>query len=229
MRLEEKGNLLIGLVDADLMDGGTRHPNLAMLKLAGFLKDNDIAFELITDTNEDVSRFTRIYISKVFTFTANPHFYDSAIGTDAEQKFVVGGTGFYMMETNVPKFRKLRDDDYHLLENDEFLNQFPNIRGDRKKNGIDMAAQMPYYDLYSGFIQQKISEGRKPIHYIDYMKYSIGFLTRGCFRHCPFCVNKLETSSTPYSKLEWFLDNEKDENGKLVRPYIYLWGVNQLL
>lgn len=41
MKTEDKENLLIGLVDADLMDGGTRHPNLAMLKIAGFLKDNN--------------------------------------------------------------------------------------------------------------------------------------------------------------------------------------------
>ena len=228
MKTEDKENLLIGLVDADLMDGGTRHPNLAMLKIAGFLKDNNIPFELITDTDEDVTRFSRIYISKVFTFTANPHFYDKAIGTEEEKKFAVGGTGFYMMETKVPKFRKLRDDDFNQLEKDKFLNQFPNIRGDRRKKGIDMAAQMPYYDLYNKFIEQKIAEGRKPTYFIDYMKYSIGFLTRGCFRHCPFCVNKLENTITPYSKLEWFLDNTTDENGKLVRPYIYLWDDNFL-
>lgn len=31
-------NMKIGLVDADLLDGGTRHPNLALLKIAGFFK-----------------------------------------------------------------------------------------------------------------------------------------------------------------------------------------------
>ncbi len=64
--------------------------------------------------------------------------------------------------------------------------------------------------------------------YKDYIDYSIGFLTRGCFRHCPFCVNKLENKILPYSPLESFLDNEKDEDGKLVRPYIYLWDDNFL-
>ena len=44
-------NLKIGLVDADLLDGGTRHPNLALLKIAGFLKDNNIPFELIENEN----------------------------------------------------------------------------------------------------------------------------------------------------------------------------------
>jgi len=226
MNKNDKNELLIGLVDADLMDGGTRHPNLAMLKIAGFLKDNNISFELITDTDADISRFTRIYISKVFTFTTNPHFYEKAIGTIDERKFVVGGTGFYMQETKVATFRKLRDEDFHMLEKDSFLNLFPNIRGNRKNKGIDMAAQMPYYNLYDKYIERKIADGRKASYFTDYLKYSIGFLTRGCFRHCPFCVNKLEKTITPYSRLESFLDNTTDENGKLARPYIYLWDDN---
>ena len=32
-----QGRLHIGLIDADLLAGGTRHPNLALLKIAGFL------------------------------------------------------------------------------------------------------------------------------------------------------------------------------------------------
>ena len=40
----ELKNIKIGLVDADLLDGGTRHPNLALLKIAGFLHDNNIPF-----------------------------------------------------------------------------------------------------------------------------------------------------------------------------------------
>ena len=47
-------------------------------------------------------------------------------------------------------------------------------------------------------------------------------------RHCPFCVNKLENEVYRYSELEWFLDQERDEKGKLVRPYIYLWDDNFL-
>lgn len=218
----------IGLVDADLMDGGTRHPNLALLKIAGFLYDNGIEFQLITDPNADVSAFTRIYISKVFSFTAIPKFYADALGTVAEKKFVVGGTGWYMLEGDVRKFGELRSRDMVQLEKDRFLNKFPNKRGTRRKRGIDMAAQMPYYDLYKSYVEAKIAAGNKASHYDDYLYYSIGFLTRGCFRHCPFCVNKLEKGILPYSKLEWFLDNTKDSNGKLVRPNIYLWDDNFL-
>ena len=52
---------IIGLVDADLLDGGTRHPNLALLKIAGFLYDNSIEFELIEDSKADISKYSRIY------------------------------------------------------------------------------------------------------------------------------------------------------------------------
>ena len=29
----------IGLIDADLMDNGTNHPNLALMKIAGYYRD----------------------------------------------------------------------------------------------------------------------------------------------------------------------------------------------
>lgn len=34
--------MMVGIVDADLLASGTRHPNLALLKIAGFLHDNDV-------------------------------------------------------------------------------------------------------------------------------------------------------------------------------------------
>ena len=56
----------IGLVDADLLCNGTRHPNLALLKIAGYLQDNGIPFELIIDQNADISQYTRIYLFERF-------------------------------------------------------------------------------------------------------------------------------------------------------------------
>lgn len=52
--------MIIGLVDADLLNGGTRHPNLVLLKLAGFLNDNGILFRLIIDKDEDIAKYTKI-------------------------------------------------------------------------------------------------------------------------------------------------------------------------
>lgn len=215
-----KDSLKVGLVDADLMSGGTRHPNLALMKIAGFLDDNKIPFELISETDADISSFTKIYISRVFSFSQLPNFYLEALPSTQKTKFNIGGTGSYGNEPDTEKFIRCREEDMCQLENDSFLNQFPNQRGGLKKMGIDMTHQMPYYDLYKDFIEKRIAEGAKPIRYKDYMDYSIGFLTRGCFRHCPFCVNKLEKKVVRYSPLSSFFDPS--------RKYIYLWDDNFL-
>ena len=226
--MKSKANIRIGLVDADLLNGGTRHPNLVLLKLAGFLHDNNIEFRLIIDSLEDISEYDLIYISKVFSFTPDPPFYLSAKGTKDETKFKLGGTGDYAIKKDVNDFKVARTRDMHQLESDSFLNELTNYRGGYKKKGIDMRRQMPYYHLYDEYVNQKIKEGRKSSYFNDYKFYSIGFLTRGCIRHCPFCINKLENKVVKYSEIDWFLDNEKDDNGKLVRPYIYLWDDNFL-
>ncbi len=219
---------VVGLVDADLLCGGTRHPNLVLLKIAGFLKDNHVPFRLIIDSEVDLSLYKRIYISQVFTFTSLPPFYIKAKGTPDEKKFSLGGTGFYADESDIKSFSLKRSNDMRQLENDWFLNQYHNRRGGAKKHGIDMARQMPYYHLYDEYVDRQIGLGHKRDNFKDYLDYSIGFLTRGCIRHCPFCVNRLESSIHPYSKLEWFIDEEKNENGKRVRPYVYLWDDNFL-
>lgn len=68
----EKRKQLMELVDADLLNGGTRHLNLALLKISGFLYDNEIDFRLITDTNEDILLYKKIFISKVFSLSEFP-------------------------------------------------------------------------------------------------------------------------------------------------------------
>ena len=223
----QPGPVIIGLVDADLMDGGTRHPNLALLKLAGFLREHNIAFELIEDEKADIGKYHLIYISKVFSFTKDPQFFAEAKCNGNLSKFRWGGTGFYALIDRDDEFTQERINDMSRLENDDFLNRFPNKSGG-KEMGISMAHQMPYYDLYLPFIEKQVAKGRKKSYFKDYLQYSIGFLTRGCFRRCPFCVNRLERRIIPHSRIGWFLDNERNENGKLRRPYIYLWDDNFL-
>ena len=46
---------------------------------------------------------------------------------------------------------------------------------------------MPDYHLYDDWLK-KIDKGG--VEFKAYKDYSIGFLTRGCFRHCAFCVNR---------------------------------------
>ena len=99
-----------------MLDNGTRHPNLALLKIAGFLFDNNVAFELIEDGNADISKYHRIYLSKVFSFTKLPDFYENA-SSESKEKFLLGGTGFYANEPNVKKYQQARIADNKLDTN----------------------------------------------------------------------------------------------------------------
>lgn len=207
----------VGLVDADLLCNGTRHPNLVLLKIAGYLWDNDVPFELILDTDADITQYAHIYMSRVFTFTDEPAFYRRA-SVSERKKFHVGGTGYYANEKSISKFRKLREEDMEQLSKDKYLLSLTCKH--TGKHGINMAVQMPYYHLYDEFVQNQIEAGFKRDKYKDYLDYSIGFLTRKCYRHCPFCVNKLEDGVVPYSDLEWFYDK--------TRPHVYFWDDNFL-
>lgn len=207
----------VGLVDADLLCNGTRHPNLVLLKIAGYLYDNNIPFELITNPNADTTQYAHIFMSRVFTFTEEPAFYLNATPSE-KKKFHNGGTGYYATEKSISKFKKLREADMEQLPKDPYLLTLTCKH--TGKQGINMAMQMPYYHLYDDFVQSQIDAGFKRDKYKDYLDYSIGFLTRKCYRHCPFCVNKLEDGVVPYSDLEWFYDKS--------RPHVYFWDDNFL-
>lgn len=58
---------------------------------------------------------------------------------------------------------------------------------------------MPDYHLYDEW-----SAGKKNVE--EYTDYSIGFLTRGCFRGCEFCVNQNYRSVQEHSPLKEFYD-----------------------
>lgn len=60
----------------------------------------------------------------------------------------------------------------------------------------DIEHSMPDYQLYQDVAQGKF-----------FTDFSIGFLTRGCFRHCSFCVNRRADKVLKHSPLEEFLDH----------------------
>lgn len=80
--------LRIGIIDADLLDKGTRHPNLALMKISGYYKEKGSAVSLITSYNH-IDEFDHIYISKVFTFTKIPQRIIDL------PNVTIGGTGFF--------------------------------------------------------------------------------------------------------------------------------------
>lgn len=97
---------------------------------------------------------------------------------------------------------------------DENILELPNVEYGGTGFYYDKAPQlpdviehhMPDYHLYDEYVNQKILDGEKRIDFKYYLDYSIGFLTRGCFRQCEFCVNKNYTKVSPHSPLNEFLD-----------------------
>jgi len=68
---------------------------------------------------------------------------------------------------------------------------------------------MPDYDLYKPWARDNILNGDKKLKYEYYLSASIGFTTRGCFRHCPFCVNRNLNRVVTHSPVSEFLNRDK--------------------
>lgn len=171
----------IGIVDADLLDHGTRHPNLALMKISAFCKRNNHKTELITNT-DNLDKYDWIFISKVFSFSKDNE------KIMAFKNKEIGGTGFYS-----DGGKSLPDYVEHI---------------------------MPDYELYKKWAKEQIDKGKRRSVVSDYLDFSIGFTSRGCFRKCEFCVNKKYKHAFKHSPVSEFLDND--------RPGIYLWDDNFL-
>ena len=65
---------------------------------------------------------------------------------------------------------------------------------------------MPDYHLYDEWISARIQEGAKPKEFTYYTDYSIGYLTRKCFRGCYYCVNRNYRKVEVASALSEFMD-----------------------
>lgn len=72
---------------------------------------------------------------------------------------------------------------------------------------------MPDYHLYDKWVANRIAESKDKektkTAYKEYTDYSIGYLTRGCFRKCSFCVNQNYDRVTPASPLAEFYDPDR--------------------
>lgn len=172
----------IAVIDADLI-GRKKHrfPNLACEKISAYWKAKDVQVELKTDY-ENLNDYDHVYISKVFTDTPFPEWIK------ASDKIHLGGTGFFFDKApNLPDEIEHHMPDYHLY--DEWIN-----------NEVTKAE---YIAISNGKTFNKV---KFMVQFKEYTDYSIGFLTRGCFRKCPFCVNKKYNYVFQHSPLEEFYD-----------------------
>lgn len=196
----------IGIIDADLI-GRKKHrfPNLASEKISAYWKEQGAEVHLKLDY-DDLDGYDHIYISKVFTDTPIPE------GLVETERIHLGGTGFYFDKApNLPDEIEHHMPDYHLY--DEWIETEV-----RKARAAHEAKEEEKYQK-SLFLKEIDSAGEVEVYekipfndksfrhqFKEYTDYSIGFLTRGCFRKCGFCVNKKYDHVFRHSPLEEFYD-----------------------
>ena len=191
--IRESRGMLVGIIDSDLI-GRDKHrfPNLVCEKISGYWKAKGAEVVLLMDYNWS-SDFDHIYISKVFTDTQIPGWVAEIReqGLDSAQTIHIGGTGFY-------------------------FDKAPDLPP-------EIEHHMPDYSLYDNWIEGKVAQAKAEaesqghifnelkyrVQFKEYTDYSIGFLTRGCFRKCPFCVNQKFDHVFTHSPLHEFYDESR--------------------
>jgi len=203
----------IGLIDVDLLFNKTRHPNLALMKMSGYYKrisdQYDVELIYTNEQLDDLESYDFILASKVFTFSQIPPQLQQLMN---KTKQTVESCGLDVYSTIIQHKSNKPGVVTILLGGTGFYDD----HGPRLYEDIEHA--MPDYHLYDAFVQSKIDSGWKPSYFSDYMNYSIGFTTRGCTRHCSFCVNRNSKGCYRHSPVSEFLDYE--------RKGIYLWDDN---
>ena len=172
----------IGIVDADLI-GRDKHrfPNLVCEKISAFWKEKGADVHLLLNY-DDFGDYNEVYVSKVFTDTPVPKWLKET------KKVHIGGTGFFFDKApNLSEEIEHHMPDYHLY--DEWINS------ETEKAAAAAEASGVVFDKNKYLIQFK-----------EYLDYSIGFLTRGCFRKCGFCVNQKYDRVFLHSPIEEFYD-----------------------
>ena len=212
----------IALIDADLV-GRKKHrfPNLVCEKLSGFWKCQGAEVELKVDY-ESLEQYDHVFIAKVFTDTWIPDWLKNLSFTD-EQKSMMQRVGIpyagdemlisdWLRKTTVKIIGKTQ---IHIGGTGFFFDRAPNLPH-------TIEHQKPDYSLYNNWIDfevqkakdsainmgKKFDEKKYRTQFKEYTDCSIGFLTRGCFRHCKFCVNQKYNRVFKHSPLNEFFNGE---------------------
>ena len=175
----------VAIIDADLV-GRKKHrfPNLVCEKISAYWKEREAEVELKLNY-DNLDEYDAVYIAKVFTDTPFPSSIVSS------EKIHLGGTGFYFDKApNLPDEIEHHMPDYHLYDSW--------IESELKRAESLCLAKGKRFNKSNYMVQFK-----------EYLNYSIGFTTRGCFRKCDFCVNKKYDHVFVHSPLEEFLDKDR--------------------
>lgn len=174
----------IAIIDADLL-GRQRHrfPNLACEKISGYWKEQGATVELKLDY-ENFDDYDQVFVSKVFTDTPVPEWLCET------EKVHIGGTGFYF-----DKAPNLPDEIEHHMPDYRLYDEWIKSTVERAKQAAQVAGT-PF------------NEKSFMLQFKEYTDYCIGFLTRGCFRKCKFCVNQKFDHVFVHSPLEEFYYDE---------------------
>jgi len=181
----------IGIIDADLI-GRDKHrfPNLVCEKISSYCKERKDDVELLL-SYDNFSDYDEVYISKVFTDTPCPDYLMSSDWLEEHSNIHIGGTGFYFDKApNLPNEIEHIIPDYHLYDN-WIESELESARLFAENKAIE-------------FDEKKFKNQFK-----EYLNYSIGFITRGCFRKCEFCVNKKYDHVFEHSPLTEFYDESR--------------------
>lgn len=190
--------MTIGIIDADLI-GRQKHrfPNLVCEKISAYWNERGKKTQLLL-SYDNLEEYDEVYISKVFTDTECPlELYDKKWLRE-HPHIHVGGTGFYFDKApNLPDEIEHHMPNYHLY--DEWI-ESEAVKAEEKWNLNQIQKHKNPEDRKSFNKKVFLKQFR------EYREYSIGFLTRGCFRKCGFCVNKKYDHVFVHSPLEEFLD-----------------------
>lgn len=199
----------VGIIDADLI-GRKKHrfPNLVSEKISAYWKERGAEVELKLDY-ENLDSYDHVYISKVFTDTPFPK------GIVESDRIHMGGTGFYFDKApNLPDEIEHHMPDYHLY--DAWIeNEVEKARKNHEENEeaeYQKSINNPEYDENGELIvyeKKDFNETYFRSQFKEYTEYSIGFVTRGCFRKCPFCVNQKYDKVFLHSPIEEFYDPDR--------------------
>ena len=186
----------IAIIDADLI-GRDKHrfPNLVCEKISAYWKEKGAKVVLKTNYNR-LAKYDEVYICKVFTDTWVPDWIQKGVfmdevETNLPSNIHVGGTGFFFAKApNLPDNIEHHMPDYHLYDRW--------IKGEVKKAEKECESKGKSFNKASFMTQFR-----------EYTEYSIGFMTRGCFRKCAFCVNQKYDRVCLHSPLEEFYDSTR--------------------